>query len=150
MKRFGQNVQLEQKLTGRSLDQCGGIVGNSLSLRYTEHTGVCILPCYSKYPVSELRGFLKKNFIYLFSEKEEGREKERARNIDVRRETSIGCLLHAPYWGPSPNPGMCPDWESNQRPLGSQASAQSTEPHQPGQAIFFFLIEQAMRSQKSF
>ena len=31
------------------------------------------------------------------------------------------------------NPGMCPGWESNQRPIGSQAGAQSTEPHQPGQ-----------------
>ena len=31
-----------------------------------------------------------------------------------------------------PNPGMCPDWESNQQCFGSQASAQSTEPHQPG------------------
>ena len=30
------------------------------------------------------------------------------------------------------NPGMCPDWESNWLPFGSQASAQSTEPHQPG------------------
>ena len=30
------------------------------------------------------------------------------------------------------NPGMCPDWESNQRPFGSQATTQSTEPHQPG------------------
>ena len=26
---------------------------------------------------------------------------------------------------------MCPDWESSQRPFGSQARAQSTEPHQP-------------------
>ena len=30
------------------------------------------------------------------------------------------------------NPGMCPDGESNQWPFGSQASTQSTEPHQPG------------------
>ena len=30
------------------------------------------------------------------------------------------------------NPGMCPDWESNQQPFGLQASTQSTEPHQPG------------------
>ena len=30
------------------------------------------------------------------------------------------------------NPGMCPDWESNQQPFGLQAGAQSTEPHQPG------------------
>ena len=30
------------------------------------------------------------------------------------------------------NPGVCPHWELNQRPFGSQASAQSIEPHQPG------------------
>ena len=30
------------------------------------------------------------------------------------------------------NQGMCPDWESNLRPFGSQAGTQSTEPHHPG------------------
>ena len=30
------------------------------------------------------------------------------------------------------NPGMCPDWELNWQSFGSQASTQSTEPHQPG------------------
>ena len=35
------------------------------------------------------------------------------------------------------NPGMCPDWESNWRPSGSQASTQSTEPHQPGKGSVF-------------
>ena len=34
------------------------------------------------------------------------------------------------------NPGMCPDWESNQQPFGLQAGAQSTEPHQPGEPMF--------------
>ena len=29
------------------------------------------------------------------------------------------------------NPGMCPDWESNWQPSGSQSGAQSTEPHRP-------------------
>ena len=43
-----------------------------------------------------------------------------------------GCLWHALSWGPGQQPGMCPDWESNRRPSCSQASAQSTEPHQPG------------------
>ena len=33
---------------------------------------------------------------------------------------------------------MCPDWESNQRPFGSQAGAQSTKQHQPGQKLAFF------------
>ena len=36
------------------------------------------------------------------------------------------------------NPGMCPDWESNWQPFGSQVSAQSTEPHQPGQKSQYF------------
>ena len=36
------------------------------------------------------------------------------------------------------NPGMCPDWESNQQTFGSQASAQSTEPHQPGLMAYIF------------
>ena len=32
--------------------------------------------------------------------------------------------------------GMCPDWEWNQQPFGSQAGAQPTEPHQPGLFLF--------------
>ena len=31
--------------------------------------------------------------------------------------------------------GMCPDWESNQRPFGSQAHAQSIELHHPGYIV---------------
>ena len=38
-------------------------------------------------------------------------------------------------------PRMRPDWESNQWPFGSQASTQSTEPHQPGQNIVSYLIQ---------
>ena len=30
------------------------------------------------------------------------------------------------------NPGIRPDWKSNQQPFGLQAATQSTEPHQPG------------------
>ena len=39
------------------------------------------------------------------------------------------------------NPGMCPDWESNLRPVGSQAGTQSTEPYQPGQDIYIFKVQ---------
>ena len=35
------------------------------------------------------------------------------------------------------NPGMCPDWESNWWPFGSQADAQSTDPYQPGLYVEF-------------
>ena len=30
------------------------------------------------------------------------------------------------------NPGICPDWESNQQPFGLQTGAQSTGSHQQG------------------
>ena len=39
------------------------------------------------------------------------------------------------------NPGMCPDWESNWQPFGSQASIQSTESHQPGPYFVIFKSE---------
>ena len=51
-----------------------------------------------------------------------------------------GCLLHAPYWGLTHNPGMCPDWESNLQPFGLQAGTQSTEPYQSGLYICFIRI----------
>ena len=37
------------------------------------------------------------------------------------------------------NPGMCPDWDLNQRPFASQSSAQSTESCQPGLGGRFLL-----------
>ena len=50
--------------------------------------------------------------------------------------THAGDLAH--------NPGMCPDWESNQQPFGSQSGAQSTEPHQPG----LFIVRERERERK--
>ena len=51
----------------------------------------------------------------------------------MERNINVWLLLTCPLTGdPACNPGMCPDWESNQRPFGSQAGTQSTEPHQPG------------------
>ena len=63
--------------------------------------------------------------------RERGREGEREGHQCV-------VASHAPPTGDlAHNPGMCPDWESNQWPLGSQAGIQSTEPHQPGQERLF-------------
>ena len=73
-----------------------------------------------------------KKIFYLFIFPESGRDKEReVEKHQCVRETSIGCLL-------AHNPGMCPEWESNRRPFGSQASVQSTEPHQPGQHVSIY------------
>ena len=54
-----------------------------------------------------------------------------------RRETLMCSCCHIPNVGDlAINPGMCPDWESNLQPFGSQANAQSTEPQQPGPPFF--------------
>ena len=68
-----------------------------------------------------------------------GKEGEREGNVGMQEiHWPVACLM-LPTGDLAYNPGMCPDWESNQRPFSSQASAQSTEPHQPGQIYIFFL-----------
>ena len=60
--------------------------------------------------------------------------------MEGEREGEKPCVVvsHIPHTGDlAHNPDMCPDWESNQWPFGSQAGAQSTEPHQPGQFVWF-------------
>ena len=68
--------------------------------------------------------FKKILFIFRQRGKEGEREGEKHQCMVASPAPLTGDLAH--------NPGMCPDWESNQQPFGSQAGAQSTEPHQPG------------------
>ena len=79
-------------------------------------------------------------FIY-FLERGEGREKEKERNINVREIHQLVAAYMARTGHLARKPGMCPDWESNLRPFGSQANTQSTELHQPGRikAVILFL-----------
>ena len=74
--------------------------------------------------------FLKILFIF----RARGREGERE-----GEEHQCVAASHTPPTGDlACNPGMCPDWESNQQPYGLQAGTQSTEPHQPGLISVFF------------
>ena len=67
-------------------------------------------------------------FKILFIFRERGKKGERE---GEKRQCVVAS--HTPRNGDlTCNPGMCPDWESNLQPFGLQASAQSTEPHQPG------------------
>ena len=75
-----------------------------------------------------------KDFIYLFLERGEGRGKE------GRKDQCMAARVVALTGDLACNTGMCPDWESNQQSLGWQASAQSTEPHQPGPEHFILYI----------
>ena len=54
-------------------------------------------------------------FMYLFLEREEGREEYRERNINMWLP-----LTCPPSGDLACNPGMCPDWELNWQPFGSQ------------------------------
>ena len=78
-------------------------------------------------PRDSLISFFSKDFMYLFLERgrEGEREGEKPRCGVASPIPSTGDLAH--------NPGMCPDWDSNQRPFDLQAGTHSTEPHQPGQ-----------------
>ena len=68
-----------------------------------------------------------KDFIYLFLERGEGKEKEWERNIHVWLP-----LTCPPTGDLACNPGTCPGWESNLWPFGLQTRTQCTEPQQPG------------------
>ena len=75
-------------------------------------------------------------FKILFTFRERGREQDR---VGEKHQ----CVVAS--WAPCPgdlahNPSMCSDWESNQQIFGSQASAQSTEPHQPGPTSYCFIF----------
>ena len=79
--------------------------------------------------------FSFKDFIYLFLEREEGREKEREKHQCV-----FASHAPPPHTGDlACNPGMCPDQKSNQWPFGLQAGTQSTEPHQPGLYLSYYV-----------
>ena len=63
--------------------------------------------------------FFKRFYLLIFRER--GREKERGKNHQW------GVASHTPPTGDlAHNPGMCPAWEMNQWPFGSQVG---TEPH---------------------
>ena len=69
-----------------------------------------------------------KDFIYLFIFRERRRKGER----EGQKHQCVVASHMPPIEDLACNPGMCPDWESNQRSFGSLVGTQSTEPHQPG------------------
>ena len=88
-------------------------------------------PLFYFFKKRDVLYFLKN--IYVFLDRGEWWEKDRERNINVWLP-----LTH-PQLGiwPATQADMCPDWELNQQSFGSQAGAQSTEPHQPGYFFYF-------------
>ena len=71
-----------------------------------------------------IKHFLKRSYLFIFRER--GREEERK---GEKHQCVVASLTQ---WGPGPQPRQEPRLGITQRPFGSQAGAQSTEPHQPG------------------
>ena len=78
--------------------------------------------------ISFFKDFLK--FIFRQKGREEEREGEKHQCVVASHMPLTRDLAH--------NSGMCPDWELNQQPFGSQAGVQSTEAHEPGQEFSSF------------
>ena len=77
--------------------------------------------------------FFKKRFDLFIERGREGeKEGENHRCVVASHIPSTGDLAC--------NPGLCPEWEWNQQPFGSQAGGPSTELDQPGLFFFFFLV----------
>ena len=76
---------------------------------------------------------LKKYIFYLLIFRKKGREGER----EGEKHQCVVASHSPPSGDLACNPGMCPDWELNGRPFGSQTGTQSTEPHQPGLEVVF-------------
>ena len=76
-------------------------------------------------------------FIYfskiLFIFRERGKEGEK----EGEEHQRVVASHVPPTWDLAHKPSMCPDWESNRWPFGSQARTHSTEPHQPGLLIYW-------------
>ena len=83
--------------------------------------------------------FIIKDFIYLFLERGERREKERERSIGVWEKHQYVAASHRPPAGDlACIPGMCPDRHSNQQHFGPQASAQPLSHTSQGNFLNFF------------
>ena len=72
-------------------------------------------------------------FLKLFTFRDKGRKGER----EGAKHQCVVASSMPPTGDLACNTGMCPDWESNWRPFGFQASTQSTESHQPGHHMLF-------------
>ena len=88
----------------------------------------CIIPVLAIFQVWAIHGFL---FLFLIKSLCIFRERvKKGRKGEKHQCVVASCVL--PNGDLACNPGICPHWESNLGPFGSQAGTQSTEPHKPG------------------
>ena len=102
----------------------------------TAQGGLFTFPSEAKGSHITRKGFFFLRFYLLIFRERGGRKRGRETSMCERYIDRLS--LARPQLGTwLATQGMCPDWESNQQPFGSQAGTQSTEPHQPGQERLF-------------
>ena len=100
--------------------------------------GVTLLYSPIDFPIAF---FKKKDFIYFWR----AIEGEREKHWCVRKKHRSVVYCTCPSWGLACNPGMCPDWELNQRPFTLWDNAQLTEPRQSGPITFECYVLKALQ-----
>ena len=115
---FKSNLNVSLWVTPARSNPCLFCTSKICAFLPFNHSSSCKYLLSTKYvPGSFIHGlmlyiYILKDFIYLFLDR--GERKERG------RETSMcGCPSRVPYWGPGPQLGMCPDWESSWWHFGS-------------------------------
>ena len=108
------------------------ISAQSLNFFLLYRCSACCLKVKGCTPLNSMASQFFKRILFIYFQREE----KGGRETSMARDTWIGHLLVASRMPPTGdlahNPGMCPDWESNQQPFGSQTGTQSTKPQQPG------------------
>ena len=82
--------------------------------------------------------FFSLSFIYFYFYFILFLERERKGEREGEKQQCVIASCTCPSGDLACNPGMCPDWESNQQLFGLQAGTQSTEPHQLGPFICIY------------
>ena len=89
-------------------------------------------------PARSFLFFFLRSYIFIFRERgKRGRKREKHQCVVASHVSPTGHLAC--------DPSMCPDWESNRQPFGSQAGTQTTEPHQPGQIFSCDVTEVSLK-----
>ena len=95
-----------------------------INIFITALNSLCKMSEFTKFPIKLVPlCILLFKHIYLFTFRE--------RESEGEKHHCVVASHMPPIWDLAFNPGMCPDWELNWQPFGSQAGTQSTELHKP-------------------
>ena len=99
---------MAQRVRGRNTDLGVNISGFLFVSALPVKSKISLLFSLSFFNYLPYLWIFKKDFVYLLLEKEEGRKKERERNIDMLERHQSVAFPVPPVWGPAPRPRHVP------------------------------------------